>query len=373
MTKKEKEKINLAGHEEIGRLEKHYSGGNNCINNGTDYNSFKKVEDGNLSTTLNLSTEKYESSKSSLEIVRGNITVDSKIQEKTVNNDDESKYDTRNNIVQEIDTLNKVADEQLNETKAKYDTRHIYSKHFYTRDDVGNVVIMNNVQNSDNSVDNYSVTEELKTKQNEIKRSNQEEQTTLKTKLFEKNVSKQNAELKIESNKGVDNPILADFHVIDSEKDLEVPSGVEGPVPTVVLPPANFVPPPISSSDSRRLQYKHSTNGPTVFEPLPNIVIPPQNLQGLVEVPDVLLPPFNFGPESVYNGDMRGLQNFQPAYPPPGVEGPRAAVPAPPYFTPQVPNGDSRNLQSIYTARGPYYYFKANDDVRSRRYFIPLG
>lgn len=39
----------------------------------------------------------------------------------------------------------------------------------------------------------------------------------------------------------VDNPNLSQFHVIDSEKDLDVPSGVEGPVPTIVLPPQNFV------------------------------------------------------------------------------------------------------------------------------------
>lgn len=43
---------------------------------------------------------------------------------------------------------------------------------------------------------------------------------------------------------GGDNPQLSHFHVIESEKDLDVPSGVEGPVPAVVLPPANFVPRP---------------------------------------------------------------------------------------------------------------------------------
>lgn len=39
----------------------------------------------------------------------------------------------------------------------------------------------------------------------------------------------------------VENEKLQDFHVIDSEKDLDVPSGVEGPVPVAVLPPQNFV------------------------------------------------------------------------------------------------------------------------------------
>lgn len=38
-----------------------------------------------------------------------------------------------------------------------------------------------------------------------------------------------------------DNPSLANFHVIDSETDLEVPSGLEGPIPVMVPPPKNFV------------------------------------------------------------------------------------------------------------------------------------
>ncbi|XP_023936578.1 alpha-1-macroglobulin [Bicyclus anynana] len=42
----------------------------------------------------------------------------------------------------------------------------------------------------------------------------------------------------------VDNPSLTSFHVIDSDKDLDVPTGYEGPIPAIVLPPKNFVPPP---------------------------------------------------------------------------------------------------------------------------------
>ncbi|KAI5636545.1 a-macroglobulin complement component domain-containing protein [Phthorimaea operculella] len=41
---------------------------------------------------------------------------------------------------------------------------------------------------------------------------------------------------------GVQNPNLADFHVIDSEKDLEVPAGIEGPIPAMVLPPPSYKP-----------------------------------------------------------------------------------------------------------------------------------
>lgn len=49
-----------------------------------------------------------------------------------------------------------------------------------------------------------------------------------------------NENVQIGGNQGakvVENPNLADFHVIDTEKDLEVPDGVEGPVPAVALPP----------------------------------------------------------------------------------------------------------------------------------------
>lgn len=37
--------------------------------------------------------------------------------------------------------------------------------------------------------------------------------------------------------KDIENPNLLDFHVVDTEKDLEVPDGVEGPIPAVALPP----------------------------------------------------------------------------------------------------------------------------------------
>lgn len=34
---------------------------------------------------------------------------------------------------------------------------------------------------------------------------------------------------------------FSSFHIIDSERDLEVPSGIEGPVPAIVLPPKNYI------------------------------------------------------------------------------------------------------------------------------------
>ncbi|XP_047536524.1 murinoglobulin-2-like [Vanessa atalanta] len=47
-----------------------------------------------------------------------------------------------------------------------------------------------------------------------------------------------------DKNLSIINPSLSTFHVIDSEKDLEFPTGIEGPIPAVILPPKNFVIPP---------------------------------------------------------------------------------------------------------------------------------
>ncbi|CAB3219757.1 unnamed protein product [Arctia plantaginis] len=64
-------------------------------------------------------------------------------------------------------------------------------------------------------------------------------------------------------NKPIDNPNLADFHVIDTEKDLEVPSGVEGPIPAVVLPPKGFVAP--QQEMARRIHTVHTSRGSYLF------------------------------------------------------------------------------------------------------------
>lgn len=47
-----------------------------------------------------------------------------------------------------------------------------------------------------------------------------------------------------ENHREVENPNLSNFHVISSDKDLDVPTGIEGPIPFVVFPPPNFIPPP---------------------------------------------------------------------------------------------------------------------------------
>lgn len=62
-----------------------------------------------------------------------------------------------------------------------------------------------------------------------------------------KDYSTENQPVKSENVGPLDNPKLSDFHVIDSETDLEVPTGMEGPIPAIALPPQNFVavaPPP---------------------------------------------------------------------------------------------------------------------------------
>lgn len=63
--------------------------------------------------------------------------------------------------------------------------------------------------------------------------------------------------------KPLDNPNLADFHVIDTEKDLEVPSGVEGPIPSVVLPPKGFV--SAQREMARKMHTVHTSRGSYLF------------------------------------------------------------------------------------------------------------
>ncbi|XP_045452361.1 uncharacterized protein LOC123661449 [Melitaea cinxia] len=43
---------------------------------------------------------------------------------------------------------------------------------------------------------------------------------------------------------------LSTFHVIDTEKDLEFPTGLEGPIPSIALPPKDFIPPPITDQQT---------------------------------------------------------------------------------------------------------------------------
>ncbi|XP_045777931.1 pregnancy zone protein-like isoform X2 [Maniola jurtina] len=93
------------------------------------------------------------------------------------------------------------------------------------------------------------VTKEINTTidiQNESKISNEViRDTTSEIQDYNKNDVKGELILhNTEEKLAVDNPLLNDFHVIDSHKDLDVPTGIEGPIPAIVLPPKNFVPPP---------------------------------------------------------------------------------------------------------------------------------
>ncbi|XP_050674594.1 alpha-2-macroglobulin-like protein 1, partial [Leptidea sinapis] len=66
---------------------------------------------------------------------------------------------------------------------------------------------------------------------------------------------------------------FSNFHLIDSERDLEVPSGIEGPVPAFVLPPPNFMYTP--RSDEAPVQENKQTPDDT-FNPYeiyyPNLI-----------------------------------------------------------------------------------------------------
>ncbi|XP_048483805.1 pregnancy zone protein [Plutella xylostella] len=67
----------------------------------------------------------------------------------------------------------------------------------------------------------------------------------------------------------LENPNLLHFHVVDSEKDLEVPDGDNGPAPSFALPPEGFVvPPPTMSRPSYPPPEDYSI--PKMFRPRPH-------------------------------------------------------------------------------------------------------
>nr|XP_026492911.1 uncharacterized protein LOC113398394 [Vanessa tameamea] len=80
------------------------------------------------------------------------------------------------------------------------------------------------------------------------------------------NVTGVKEELKQElpdKNLSIINPSLSTFHVIDSEKDLEFPTGIEGPIPAVILPPKNFVVP--SETDQQTHLQTNWRSSPAVL------------------------------------------------------------------------------------------------------------
>ena len=304
---------------------------------------------------------------------------------------DEFKYDTRNNIDQEIDSLNKAADHQLNKTQSRLVGSQIDYKLMYTHDEDDKVMTINsNNQNADNIIENYNVQDEPK--ENEMKRS--QKYVTLKSESSQKIISDHDTHLESGNNKGVNNPKLADFHVIDTDKDLEVPEGVEGPIPVSVLPPPGFIPPAPQPSAVRSLHYKHRPSGAPaanvdeiISPPPPNFIPPPNPVQfrnrNLPTEPDFshrasgeesaepdmfdgLPPSINFPAPPPH--DYWGVRDQYPGYRPQGFQKAFATISPPKHY---VPASNLRSLQSVYTPNGQYFYFKTEDDGASRKFFIP--
>nr|XP_049700896.1 pregnancy zone protein [Helicoverpa armigera] len=298
------------------------------------------------------------------------------IKQAAKHNKDEVHFATRNNIMHEIDSLNTVAHKLLNATQ-RQGVHHVDYKQLYSPDDDDKVLNINNNQNAIYSIDNYNYFSELpKSKENDFKRSSNE--NSLIKPPAEKIIAKPGPDLTPVNKKGVENPILSDFHIIDTEKDLEVPTGIEGPIPAAVLPPPNFVPP--SNDDlKRKVEFKHSPFEGALqhMEPPPPKHIPPStiNVSRRQRIPPKLntfrnerpmydgLPPVNIAPP---NHHLRGMPVSYPAFPV-NVER-RIDIVQPPHI---VPTGDLRNFQSIITPNGPYFYFKSENHALNKRYFIP--
>lgn len=158
------------------------------------------------------------------------------------------------------------------------------------------------------------------------------------------------------SNPQVDNPLLADFHVIDTEKDLEVPSGLEGPIPVVVLPPMSFQPPKHFSPPER---FEISDNVPkTPLNGVPNYFGPQDGVRNNIFNPqDSLINYFapqntvsNYAPHNSRQNNF-GAQNFSPNSTPQNAQN---------HFNPQKPNSNNFALQNpvpngLTSQNAPYY------------------
>lgn len=147
------------------------------------------------------------------------------------------KSDTHDNNLDKF-TLNNVA--SLNNTNK--------ANNLYSNIDIEELSNIKNENNTNVASVNYT--------KNEMKR---EEITPIKT--LNKNIVSQPISVLPTEDKTI-NPNLADFHIIDTDKDLDVPSGVEGPIPTVVLPPINFIPP---KRNTKRLRTQYTPHGPYYY------------------------------------------------------------------------------------------------------------
>ncbi|KAJ8717606.1 hypothetical protein PYW07_005536 [Mythimna separata] len=298
---------------------------------------------------------------------------------------DESKDDNENNLVKEIDSLNKVANQQLNATKSRFNVNKSKYKLFDTFVEDDNIMNTQNNQNSDNSFDNYNNNEGPKSREKDIKRSYKEDVTDviIKPEVSEKLVTDYGTDLETENDKGVENPNLADFHVIDTEKDLEVPAGIEGPIPASVLPPPGFVPPAPEHVDARRLEHEEiptRTFPHQALPPPPKFILPPKSNSPMKTLPaemsfgderpvmfDGLPPSVNY-PAPHFHG-YRVPQDSYTGFSRPSIERAFGTI-LPPRSSDTV--SDLRRLHSIDTPNGQYFYFQAdNGYAANRRYFIP--
>ncbi|XP_037295243.1 alpha-2-macroglobulin-P [Manduca sexta] len=157
----------------------------------------------------------------------------------------------------EVKRDGKYVDSEKRDSKDKLGNDKIIKTNEYT-DSVKSVAVSDTVD-----MNLKSVVNKLKTNQNdnekEILSRTKDSKNKLDLQIQESKKKEHSITTRDEhkdQNGSIDNPNLTDFHVIDSEKDLEVPSGIEGPIPAVVLPPQNFVPPKTQPQNVRSMEFQ---------------------------------------------------------------------------------------------------------------------
>ncbi|XP_072942496.1 murinoglobulin-2-like [Epargyreus clarus] len=167
--------------------------------------------------------------------------VNSRIENKNVANINSGHIDDDKKI-KDIDPF-KVKSDKVNETKLHNDSDNEILKDVFNKDD-------SKIYREALKQENFITSTKHEINDNEkvvITKDKEEIKMAVHTDENVKTKIESNENIKLVNSKNengklqVNNPILSDFHVIDSEKDLDVPTGVEGPLPTVVLPPQNFV------------------------------------------------------------------------------------------------------------------------------------
>ncbi|XP_038211298.1 pregnancy zone protein-like [Zerene cesonia] len=179
--------------------------------------------------------------------------------ENEIISDDEFKY-TRKDRTRKIDTNDVYAiednvtkpDEQQ-ELKKSLDTekeqnaiiyKHDENKRDAEMEDVSLEIPKEKKDKKATSINNaIKINETSKRNEEEIllNNENKNKQADISAMYIDKDAQKADLQTNTGEKERVATDAFPNFHVIDTEKDLEVPSGVEGPVPSYVLPPENFV------------------------------------------------------------------------------------------------------------------------------------